>query len=532
MINRSVKKIFALIITLLVAAGFYLFTENTSFEVVDTKDLLCATQSTEYIPGLNVSDDGDFKKGKTAITPHENKGICYNGVLLPYDEDSNTLYLSQTIKDDIWHGTLTSQIIGGSLYTLVDDNWSDKLAAIREGYIFTIWLTTGLTYYEYNLCVTGMPVVWINGSAGSKSPMVVFDPDERKITEVSISYRKKGNTSLTFPKKSYAIKIKNQNGEENAISLLGMREGDSWKLNSLYYDAERIREMVACQLWQEMDDANPDIIEPGPKMRYVELVKGDSYDGLYALVEPVDEDKLGLDDNDVLYKTTSWIIPTNAEIEEAIICKNEEASAVEIKYLNCDDYEAAWKPMYDYNSWVYENEKVTYADVAQRVNLENLYDYNIFIMAVDAFDNTYKNMYFAARIDADGNSSMQMIPWDLDISFQNAESYTDYRKILQVDSLTRLMELNPSQVKTDYANRYFSYRDNVLSTEHIIELIEENRDYLLDTGAFNREKELWPVCTFTDLTTNSNLEELENYQALRMEWLDSYYTDMLQEAEE
>ncbi len=59
MINRSVKKIFALIITLLVAAGFYLFTENTSFEVVDTMDLLSAAQSTEYMPGLNVSDDGD-----------------------------------------------------------------------------------------------------------------------------------------------------------------------------------------------------------------------------------------------------------------------------------------------------------------------------------------------------------------------------------------------------------------------------------------------------------------------------------------
>ena len=535
MINQNKKKIVVLTITLLIAAGFCLFIKNIDSDldnISEEKDALSAAESNSCMPGLNVSNDVSFLEEKIELIPDTNKGIYYNGVLLPYDADSNTLYLAQTINDDLWHGTLTAEIIGEcSIYTISCDNWLQKKESIANNYVFTIWLTNDKAYYEYNLCVTGTPVIWIQNITKDIITMTLFDPDTGTITESRTEFRQKGSSSFYSSKKSYALDLINDAGAENYMSLLGMREGSSWKLNSLYQDPLRIREITAAELWKEIDEANSNIDEPGPVMRYVELLIDDGYDGLYTLVEPMDAEKLKLTDGDALYKiivNDHWL--ANDEIMDCILDKKSISSAAEIKFPDTiTDYGAAWTPMLDYNSWVY-GEEITYEEAVKKVNLENLYDYNVFIMTTNALDNYRNNVYLASRADDTGNNVAYFYLWDLDRTF-GVKSDSLYDTIL-LDALIRLMELNPGEVKKAFANRYFAYRDNILSNENIIGLLEKNCDYLINTGAITREAIRYPEGSYENGTISTDLTEVIKFQTERMDWLDEFFSDMLSEAAE
>ena len=50
---------------------------------------------------------------------------------------------------------------------------------------------------------------------------------------------------------------------------------------------------------------------------------------------------------------------------------------------------------------------------------------------------------------------------------------------------------------------------------------DNNREYLLDTGAFIRERERWP-----QIGVDMNIEYLKEFQDARMRWLDEYFESL------
>ena len=67
-------------------------------------------------------------------------------------------------------------------------------------------------------------------------------------------------------------------------------------------------------------------------------------------------------------------------------------------------------------------------------------------------------------------------------------------------------------------SRWNSYRQDILSTEHITALLQDNMDYLLDTGAFARDTEKW-----AEAGNRSDLSEVKDYVERRMSYLDEYF---------
>ena len=57
-------------------------------------------------------------------------------------------------------------------------------------------------------------------------------------------------------------------------------------------------------------------------------------------------------------------------------------------------------------------------------------------------------------------------------------------------------------------------------TKNILDMLVENRDYLMKTGAIKRECERWK-----DLEISSDIDYLLEWQENRMNWLDEFFAD-------
>lgn len=509
-------------------------------------------EHSSVVMGIPIVDSLDFLENKTKLNATENPGVYFQQTLLPYSHEENTLYLSQKPEEEDWVGKFSAE--SGSFLCMLEDSYlENKEAAIKEGHSFSLWLVSDASYYELSLVVSGMPVISMSTERMEEQEkpsyeedpdklyfdsedlyygaIRVFDPgvngDDYEITECNVRYHHKGATTANFEKKGYSLSLQDSREENVDIPLLGMRSDNSWKLNAMVTDDNRIREMTSCQIWEQFDLANEEVDEPGPRMEYVELILDGDYKGLYCLVEPVDEKKLALDGNDVLYKILHHYAFEDEDVQEAINRKWRIMSPVRIRYPKVIvDYAAAWYPMRDFtNKMNYNHEG--FQNVAQMVYPENVYDVFMFLMVVSASDNDYKNMYFAADVKADGSYVMKQIPWDLDYTFGNVYDYngrnftifdpdvTHEYKPVSTDFLIQYAQGSYENILLD---RWTSYRQSFLSTEAIKQLMLDNQNYLINSGVVARENARWP-----EYAVSTKLDSLFEFQSARMEWLDEYF---------
>ena len=508
---------------------------------VDGQRVPMSVAYSDEVLGIAIVENLDFLGERELQKTESNPGVLFENTLLPYDAESNTLFLSQSMDTQKWVGELVGE---GDFFlcTTQDAYWQKKQDAIRDGYAFGIWLVNEESYYELKLVVSGMPTISIDTESKERIQdgeelqgiIRVFDPDigsgRFEIHESYVTYHIKGNTSRRFEKKGYALKLQDYQGQKVDASLLGMRSDNSWKLNPLYTDNNRIREKTAAQIWEKFSEANTELKQDGPRLEYVEVVINNEYEGVYCLVEPVDEDKLGLDKNDVLYKVVSWNVPSSDDFVTAVADKASTAAGIRINYpKTITNHTDVWYPMWDYSQRFYFNPELDYEKALSTVKVENLSDIFMFLMVTSASDNSYKNLYFAAEVTENNEYVMKQIPWDLDYTFgnvydgesENLTRFAEYYQSIYADStLPRLKFENIEEIGSAFLERWNQYRNTFLNTESILCLLRENRDYLVETGAMKRERERWQ-----EIPVSSDIDQLLQYQENRMAWLDIYFLE-------
>lgn len=499
------------------------------------------------VMAVPVVEDLDFLEGKERRFAEVNPGVCFGGALLPYTKDG-MVYLAQDFSVEEWVGEITADTREKFLCTLYDPAWEDKSGSIRDNHIFKLWLVDGESYYELSMTVCGMPVMTIDTEREEQQDlgdydtdpdrffydpsviyygqMQLFDPGvgtgQYEIMESEVRYYLRGASSMTLEKKSYSIGLLDAKRENFDASLLGMRSDNSWKLKSLAADTSRIREKTACQIWEQFALSNAEVNETGPRMEYLELIVDHDYVGLYGLIEPVDEKKLELDKNDVLYKMTNWLVPTEEEIQASIDNKWRIATYIRIRYPDViTDYEKAWNPMRDYLDTFYKGSGDS-RPAGDKIYLSNAVDMLLFNMAISGSDNYYKNLYFVADLSEDGITYiMRQVPWDLDFTFAEIPGCLineDETVIYEEAAIPFLRDTAPELVRPFLQNRWTEYREGFLSTDNIKELLCDNRDYLLNAGVNRRENARWP-----QYQMSGDIEKILDYQERRMDWLDEYF---------
>jgi len=513
----------------------------------------------DMVMGIPVIDNTSHIEGKERISFESmlEKNVCleFENTILPIDSDGY-VYVSQGRMED-WNGNITVSNQEFYVCMLWNEYLQQKDVAIRENCEFILYIVGEEEYCETKLVVSGMPIVSVTTERMEEQPdipyevdpdkkyygseplyygnITVFNPDVNvenyEIVEARVRYHQKGATSAAYPKQSYAISLQNHKEENVDVSLLGMRSDNAWKLNSLYSDESRIREKTAAEIWEVIDSTNEEVNESGPRMEYVELILDNEYQGVYCLVEPVDEKKLDLDSNDILYKVIGWDMRLDEELVDAAQKGWKISYPIRIRYPEeISDYMVAWNPMRNYMNVYYRDTDSAEVDILRYVDVSNVVDMAIFTMAVSGSDNYYKNMYYVARKDKTGKSIMYQLPWDLDLTFGNVYCYgadrsvafsEDYTAVYLEKAFQVLADYYPNEIGVYVVARWEQLREGVLATENIRNVMTNNLNYLIQTGALEREKYCWPEGGIED-----DISYLLEFQEKRMQWLDETYHEL------
>ena len=126
--------------------------------------------------------------------------------------------------------------------------------------------------------LTGMRLVYEEGRAVN----AVGGPTRDYVGAVAIEQRGSSSRDL-FPKVGYKLELRGADGADASAALLGMPEEEDWVLHGPYSDKTLLRNAFSYVLARGL---------PGyaPRCRFVELVLGGEYWGVYLLVESVKRD--------------------------------------------------------------------------------------------------------------------------------------------------------------------------------------------------------------------------------------------------
>ena len=355
----------------------------------------------------------------------------------------------------------------------------------------------------------------------------VADADGNVI-EMHAGFKIRGTSSQQYDKKSYRVELwADETGTLMAdTTFLGLRSDDDWNLEAMWAQPLRLRDKVANELWMEMYTlpyaTSEPSARPGIRMVYADLFVNDEYMGVYALTERMDRKQLGLrkyngDIRGVLYKGNGPGAPTFDTLPNYDNTMDTWDN-YEWVYPNESDTAINWNHLYSFTNFVMNaSDRVFYAQYAAQFDKDNAINYYLFINSLMAMDNMGRNL-FVARYKK--TSSYIYLPWDLDAIWGLD---TDGNKTYNAaglksngffDRLTQ--DCNDNGFVASAKACYDTLRRDILTTEHIMALVQNQYDELVEIGAYEREHEAWPEFTVDE----SQLDYMRWWLYNRFSYLD------------
>jgi hypothetical protein len=389
----------------------------------------------------------------------------------------------------------------------------------------------GETYTHYR---SEMPLIMVTTDGPIvNSPAVhgiisVADADGNVI-EMHAGFKIRGTSSQQYDKKSYRVELwTDANGTVMAdTTFLGLRSDDDWNLEAMWAQPLRLRDKVANELWMEMytlpyAENEPDAL-PGIRMKYADLFINGEYLGVYALTERMDRKQLGLrkyngEIRGVLYKGNGSGAPT---FESLPTYDNTQDTwdNYEWVYPNESDTAINWTHLYSFTNFVMNaSNNVFYSQYSAQFDKANAIDYYLFINALKAMDNMGRNLFLARYKKS---STYFYVPWDLDAiwGLDTNGNQTNYSGDMMSNGFfdRLIQDCNDNGFVASAQTRYNALRSHILTTEHIMELVQSQYNELVESGAYDREHEAWPEFSVDE----SQLSYLSNWLDNRFHYLDS-----------
>ncbi len=506
-------------------------TENTAMDERPTQTTVLGAEMLTY------GEIDALMEGKTRAS----KGnLSYNGTPLASLKNGRTFYVTLPRTDGTWaDGTLTSDG-----YRVVTDESvipEDPTKMIEFGNTLLLYLIGETDYVVAEVIMTYLPVISLTtddgGDLSGELQGASFALHNTASTNKNMRYaqsraeiRLRGGSSAGLPKKSIRLDLKDENGGNRDLSFFGMREDDDWILTAMFSDESKVRDMVAWQLWRDMNSPYPDVKGScAPETTYVEVILNGKHQGLYMFMEKFDAKTMELEDGDELFKATSWDVPSSESLRgqhaRSLICGGLEKKwpGVETKI------EGTWDDIAEYVRVCYETDGSGFVDgIFDIASMENQVDYWIFNNVTMACDNTWKNAYYAVK-----DGKVYTLPWDLDISFGlnwSGDPATNYL-YREVGSITRTFDFQAGRRLIKYSDealdylleRWTSLREaGVISAERINGNAEAYWELIHASGAIARERERWPSVSYAD----DDLKYFKNVVEQRLKWLDDYVDEL------
>lgn len=475
--------------------------------------------------------------------------LCYNGKELPFDAERGIFYLPLSMSTEEWEeGKLTSGTEGIGIAFLNDVEQESKTDIMKKGTEIPFYAYSGREYREYRLVVTGLPVIEIttkeaaegDGDGLYHARVLDADTKEHWVVESDMLMHVRGNTSRNYPKKGYKMQLVEQkaSGEYkgNKESLLGFRKDDDWVLYAMYNDGTKVRDKLCMDIWNSYGaSSNSFGGKLGTDLAYVEVVWDGAYHGIYGLMEPIDSKQMNLEKEDGVHLTEYMYKrknPTGLNLEE--LSKesfDQMREGFEIKGGREGGDFTDWKPLTDLIAWQQQDSDEQFArDAEGFVNIDNAVDLWLFTNIITGYDHIAKNVYYVAKNEG-GAYRFYFAPWDMDLTwgYSSDPDYplsTKYEEFLTENYIwwepgSRMMRTNAAGAREKAQERYKDLRENILTDEWLMGRIEELQKQVEDSGAMARDEARWP-----EGNHDRSYEELKIYAQRRMEWLDTFMSDI------
>jgi CotH kinase protein len=106
--------------------------------------------------------------------------------------------------------------------------------------------------------------------------------------ELGVSYQgitaieRRGRSSLQYDKPNYSFELRDSDGSNNPVDLMGMGEDEDWILDGSWIDRSFVRNQLVNDLFSSFSSERF-----APQGRFCELLLNDEYQGIYRLVERI-----------------------------------------------------------------------------------------------------------------------------------------------------------------------------------------------------------------------------------------------------
>lgn len=452
------------------------------------------------------------------------------GVSLPYERTEERYYVSQSVEEGAFKGTLEAVLDGESLdLAWAEDKAFDDMISAVGGHVFHCVLYNDRQYRLVSVLFTGLPVMSIEGDmeeAGSR--IIVFDAvfnagGGYDVTEAAGCYDIRGNYSRRFEKIGYGLEF------EQDVRLLGMRSDDDWDLKAMYSDKSKLRDKLSIELWNQIAVLSSTEADTGCRMEYLELIVNGEYRGLYGLVEPTDYKSLGLNKNrDIIYKAAAQWRPDNNLLDQSEAQQSFECEGIKIKQSGREYVPGLWTPFrLIWNSGYGMESEEDLEILYSCIDRQNFVNYDLYYNVIAGVDNAFSNIIYSVSMNSDGGYTIRRIPWDENYSwgddFDDGEDikYIRYNPELaetwlEEEVFSRMQRFDETLLD-DMLRTWTSWRQSFLTEEYWKSYAKSQMEYLVSSGAFSRDTIKWP-----DSENTADLSEIEYYIDTRFIWMDQY----------
>ena len=455
--------------------------------------------------------------------------LTYEHESIPYDQQSNTLYLSIGSSGD-YKGKL---IVSHGHYALAIVIPNQSMNELMEQAIPLQLIIYGNDwYFVTNIQLSSLPIVTIDtntlikidsqeGKDVYSASMHLYNSNgQRKLYEVDdydVHYHMRGNATRYNNKLSYKVEIKNKNGDKENVALLGMRKDDDWILNGMSYDASYLREAISREIWNEI---NPDV---ALHMQYVELIIDNQYLGLYALQEPLDKKQWNASEEDILIKVNDWLFDEYVSDDpngyNNLILNDEDDKCIidEFEFKNCSSQ--------NYVDRLYIRNLLRYIESSETDKYLE-YDWNdcinvqVFYNMVMAIDSTYKNARLLAK-PMDYGYMIHRAVWDFDYNFVSDMGSDG----IYQDAFIPPMYLNDPQFQKNCQQLYQRVATTIYNEKAMNQLIDNYQHVLVSSGAWQRDYNQWEnqLIRWDSMNGLAAIQQLKETIINRITWLNNYY---------
>jgi len=398
--------------------------------------------------------------------------------------------------------------------------------------------------------ITGFMGIIDNGPDSTNNQ---YDPPNDYDGYIGIEIR--GQSTQIYPKKSYGIETRDEQGDNLNVSLLGMPEENDWILYAPYSDKSMLRNFISFYMGSKLDPYCT-------RMAFCEVIVNNDYKGVYILMEKIKRDenrvniarlnpedisgdeltggyiiKVDKVDPDFEYGTDGWKSYPNPPYPNAMNIifqynypKAEDLEPEQSNYIK----EYITTSENSLTSPTYYDPNVGYN---RYLNTGSFVDLMLLNEVSKEVDKYRYSTYFYKEKDSDGGKLFAGPAWDFNFGYSNVDywppgnSYDGwlFSLVEPVDWgimfwWNRLME--DPYFRDLSKTRWERLRQNEWSNENLQFAMDSIVNYIDEAQQRNYERwpilgeYVWPNYDWENNDYNDEVEFLENWFFNRLGWMD------------